>query len=98
MGLTNPTYRDCLSTIERRRGDYRRGLHRRDRQYFDRLFKYVRTHADAAGQLTHAGPLAPILTSIALVRERQPAALRERVAALEEDNSTATDRSRSSEG
>lgn len=83
MGRTNPTYRDLLSTIERRWGEYRRGLRRRDQPYFDRLFEHAHAHADAAGHLKATDPVIPILFSIALAQERQIDTLRERVAALE---------------
>ncbi len=108
MGRTNPTYRDLLSTIERRWGDYRRGLRRRDQPYFDRLFEHAHAHADAAGHLNATDPVIPVLVSIALAQERQIDTLRERVAALEAaettidatgpDESDATDPSRSPEG
>lgn len=98
MGRTNPTYRDCLSTVERRWGDYRRALRRRDQPHFDRLFEHARAHADAAGQLNHADPVVSVLVSVALAQERQIDALRERVAALEADEPPATTHPRSPEG
>ncbi len=98
MGRTNPTYRDLLSTIERRWGDYRRGLRRRDQPHFDRLFEHAHDYADAAGQLNSTDPVVPVLLSIALAQERQIETLRKRVAALEGNRSTSTDQSPSREG
>lgn len=83
IGRTNPTYRDRLTAIEDEWRPYRRALRRADRPRFDRLFAYAREHADAAGALNHADPLAPAWMAVALEQERWIAELESRVEALE---------------
>ncbi|WP_080505310.1 hypothetical protein [Halorubrum aethiopicum] len=84
MGRTNPTYRDQLSAIEDEWDDYRRALRRRDQPRFDRLFVYARDHADAAGNLNHPDPLAPVWMAIALEQERRIRELEETIQGLEQ--------------
>ena len=79
MGRTNPTYRDQLGAIEDEWGAYRRALRRQDQPIFDQLFVYARDHADAAGNLNHADPLAPIWMAIAIEQEKRISELEERV-------------------
>ncbi|MFC5973074.1 hypothetical protein ACFPYI_17205 [Halomarina salina] len=83
MGRTNRTFRDLLRGIERRWGDYRRALRRRDQSRFDRLFTYARRHADAASYLNHETPLFPALVGIDLEQERRLDALDDRLRAVE---------------
>ena len=84
MGRTNPTYRDQLSTIENDWRAFRRVLRRQDKPRFDRLFVYARNHADAAGNLNPADPLAPVWMAIALEQERRIAELEAQVESLTE--------------
>ena len=84
MGRTNPTFRDLLQAMERRWGDYRRGLRRRDQERFDRLFVDAAEYADAAGYLKNEETFQPVLFSICLAQQRRIESLRERVADLEE--------------
>jgi hypothetical protein len=49
---------------------------------FDQLFVYARDHADAAGNLNPADPLAPVWVSIALEQERRIAELEDQVELL----------------
>jgi len=84
MGRTNPTYRDQLSAIEDDWHPFRRVLRRQDKPRFDRLFVYARDHADAAGNLNPADPLAPVWMAIALEQERRIAELEDEVEALTE--------------
>jgi len=79
MGRTNPTYRDQLATIEEDWSPYRRTLRRRNKSRFDQLFVYARDHADAAGNLNHSDPMAPVWMAIALEQERRIAELESRV-------------------
>ena len=83
MGRTNPTYRDRLGAIEDEWGAYRRALRRRDQETFDHLFVYARDHADAAGNLNHSDPLAPVWMAIAIEQERRIADLEDRIQDLE---------------
>ena len=85
MGRTNRTFRDLLQGIERRWGDYRRALRRRDQSRFDRLFTYARRHADAASHLNHGTPLFPVVVGIALEQERRLDDLDDRLQAVESD-------------
>ena len=95
MGRTNPTFRDLVRTVEERWQAFRRTLRRRDQPRFDRLFEYVREHADAGSILNHEDRLAPMLVSIDLEQERRLDDLDERVDALEADlNDDATDADR----
>lgn len=83
MGRTNPTYRDALRAIEKRWKDFRRALRRRDQPRFDRLFEYVREHADASGLLNHQNPLFPALFSVDLEQEARLDDHEERLQELE---------------
>lgn len=80
MGRTNPTYRDCLSGLEREWSDYRRALRTTEQPHFDHLFEHGREYAHAAGYLNHPTPEVPLLVSILLAHERELARLRERLA------------------
>jgi hypothetical protein len=82
MGRTTPTYRDQLREIEEEWGDFRRALRRKDQSRFDDLFVYARNHADAAGNLNHPDPLAPVWMAIALEQEQRIAELETQVEAL----------------
>ncbi|OYR45952.1 hypothetical protein [Halorubrum sp. Hd13] len=82
MGRTNPTYRDQLGTIEEEWSPYRRALRRQDKSRFDQLFVYARDHADAAGNLNHPDPLAPVWMAMALEQERRIADLESQVDSL----------------
>lgn len=86
MGRTNPTYRDRLGNLETEWQTYRRSLRRADQARFDRLFSYACDHADAAGHLNHADPLAPVWMAIALEQQRRIDDLEERVAALTDES------------
>jgi hypothetical protein len=83
MGRTNPTFRDVLRAMERRWGDYRRGLRRRDQERFDQLFVDAAQYADAAGYLNHEEPFHPVLFSICLAQQRRIESLQDQVADLE---------------
>jgi hypothetical protein len=91
MGRTNPTFRDLLQAMERRWGDYRRGLRRRNQERFDRLFVDAAEYADAAGYLNHEEPFQPVLFSICLAQQRRIESLEERVEELEEDSAAEGD-------
>ncbi|SNR65732.1 hypothetical protein SAMN06266787_10846 [Halorubrum ezzemoulense] len=56
----NPTYRDRLSAIENEWSAYRRVLRRADQSTLDQLVLYACDHADTAGTLDQADPLAPV--------------------------------------
>ena len=79
MGRTNPTYRDQLGGIEDEWSAFRRALRREDQPRFDHLFVYARDHADAAGSLNHADPLAPMGMAIAIEQEKRITELEEQV-------------------
>ena len=83
MGRTNPTFRNLLTGVEQRWGDYRRALRRRDKPHFDSLFGAAEAHADAAGYLDADDPMDPILFSMLLEHQRELVALQERVDELE---------------
>jgi len=82
MGRTNPTFRDRLGAIEDEWGAFRRALRRADQHRYDGLLAYARDHADAAGNLNHPDPLAPVWMAIALEQERRIDELETRVEAL----------------
>jgi hypothetical protein len=77
-----------VRAVERRWGDYRRALRRRDRPHFDRLFEHASAHADAASYLNHADPEIPILVSVLLEQERRLADLDARCSTLDARCST----------
>lgn len=83
MGRTNPTFRNVLTAVRSRWGDYRRALRGRDQPHFDRLFEHADAHADAAGYLNADDPMDPILVSMLLEQEKRLAALDARLEALE---------------
>lgn len=85
MGRTNPTYRDVLRALDNQWSDYRRGLRREDQQRFDRLFAYIRAHADASGYLNHTEPFYPALVSIDLEQETRLDELESRLEQLEDE-------------
>lgn len=82
MGRTNPTYRDQLAAVEDEWGAFRRVLRRQNKPRFDQLFVYARDHADAAGNLNPADPLAPVWMSVVLEQERRIDELEDRVESL----------------
>jgi uncharacterized protein YceH (UPF0502 family) len=90
MGRTNPTYRDMIRALDNQWSDYRRGLRREDQQRFDRLFAYIRAHADASGYLNHTEPFYPALVSIDLEQEARLEELEARLSRLEEAESEAS--------
>lgn len=75
MGRTNPTFRDRLRGLEEEWARFRRGLRRRDRAHFDRLFVQAHEHADAAGLQNAHDPLRPVLVAVLLAQERRLARL-----------------------
>lgn len=83
MGRTNPTYRDRVRATEEQWSSYRRALRRRDKDDFDALFEYARTHADASGYLNHSTAEIPILVSIALEHQKHLTELEDRLATIE---------------
>lgn len=83
MGRTNPTYRDVLNRLEDDWKPFRRGLRRRRKGDFDRLFAKARQHADAAGYLNATDPELVFLLSVVLAQEAELQALRDR---LEDDD------------
>jgi hypothetical protein len=82
MGRTNPTYRDQLAAVEDEWSAFRRVLRRQNKPRFDQLFVYARDHADAAGNLNPADPLAPVWMSVVLEQERRIDELEDRVESL----------------
>ena len=83
MGRTNPTYRTWLERLERDWQPFRRALRRRSQDDFDRLFEKANRHADAAGFVNPADPMAGVVVAILLAQEREIRELGERVAQLE---------------
>ena len=80
MGRTNPTFRDFLDGYEDEWSPYRRGLRRRYKPHFDRLFERARGHADAAGYMNAADPKIAFLVSVLLAQEVELRELREQLA------------------
>lgn len=83
MRQTNPAFRDAFRAVEARWQQYRRALRLRDQPYFDKLFTYVRNHADASEFLNHRNPLIPMLIRIDLEQERRLDEYDERLEELE---------------
>ena len=91
MGRTNPTYRDFLRRLENDWRPFRRGLRRRYRGDFDRLFERGRDHADAAGYANGTDPEFAFLLSVLLAQEHELRVLRERVPEDSADERVGTD-------
>lgn len=79
MGRTNPTYRDFLQRYRSQWQPFRRGLRRRDKPHFDRLFEHAENHADAAGYVNATDPETAVILSILLAQEREIRTLREQL-------------------
>jgi hypothetical protein len=79
MGRTVPTFRQLVDDAIARWAKFRRALRREDQQYFDRLFRRVRSYTQAATYQASDNPMEAILLSIALDQEKRLDAL-ERVA------------------
>jgi hypothetical protein len=79
MGRTVPTFRQLVDEAIARWAKFRRALRREDQEYFDRLFRRVRSYTQAATYQASDNPMEAILLSIALDQEKRLDAL-ERVA------------------
>ena len=86
VGRTNPTFRDFLQRYEGEWSPYRRGLRRRYKPHFDRLFERARGHADAAGYMNAADPEIAFLVSVLLAQEVELRELREEVHELRDES------------
>jgi hypothetical protein len=83
MGKTNPSYRDKINHFEKEWQPFRRALRRHHQEYFDELLVQARNHADAGHYQNPVEPKWGVLVSICLAQQRELAALKERVEALE---------------
>jgi hypothetical protein len=81
MGRTVPTFRQLIDDAMARWSKFRRALRREDQEYFDRLFRRVRSYTQAATYQASDNPMEAILLSIALDQEKRLDAL-ERAAQL----------------
>jgi hypothetical protein len=75
MGRTVPTFRQLIDEAIARWSKFRRALRREDQEYFDRLFRRVRTYTQAATYQASDNPMEAILLSIALDQEKRLDAL-----------------------
>ncbi len=75
MGRTVPTFRQLIDDAIARWSKFRRALRREDQEYFDRLFRRVRTYTQAATYQASDNPMEAILLSIALDHEKRLDAL-----------------------
>jgi len=75
MGRTVPTFRQLIDDAIVRWTKFRRALRREDQEYFDRLFRRVRTYTQAATYQASDNPMEAILLSIALDQEKRLDAL-----------------------
>jgi len=75
MGRTVPTFRQLIDDAIARWSKFRRALRREDQEYFDGLFRRVRTYAQAATYQASDNPMEAILLSIALDQEKRLDAL-----------------------
>jgi hypothetical protein len=71
MGRTVPTFRQLIDDAIARWSKFRRALRREDQEYFDRLFRRVRTYTQAATYQASDNPMEAILLSIALDQEKR---------------------------
>jgi hypothetical protein len=75
MGRTVPTFRQLVDDAIARWAKFRRALRREDQEYFDRLFRRVRSYTQAATYQASDNPMEAILLSIALDQEKRLDAL-----------------------
>ena len=75
MGRTVPTFRQLVDDAIARWSKFRRALRREDQEYFDRLFRRVRSYTQAATYQASDNPMEAILLSIALDQEKRLDAL-----------------------
>ena len=75
MGRTVPTFRQLIDDAMARWSKFRRALRREDQEYFDRLFRHVRSYTQAATYQASDNPMEAILLSIALDQEKRLDAL-----------------------
>jgi hypothetical protein len=75
MGRTVPTFRQLIDDAIARWAKFRRALRREDQEYFDRLFRRVRTYTQAATYQASDNPMEAILLTIALDQEKRLDAL-----------------------
>jgi hypothetical protein len=75
MGRTVPTFRQLIEEASQRWAKFRRALRREDQEYFDRLFRCVRSYTQAATYQCSDNPMEAILLSVALDQEKRLAAL-----------------------
>ena len=75
MGRTVPTFRQLIDDAMARWLKFRRALRREDQEYFDRLFRRVRSYTQAATYQASDNPMEAILLSIALDQEKRLDAL-----------------------
>jgi hypothetical protein len=75
MGRTVPTFRQLIDDAIARWAKFRRALRREDQEYFDRLFRRVRSYTQAATYQASDNPMEAILLSIALDQEKRLDAL-----------------------
>ncbi len=71
MGRTVPTFRQLIDDAIARWSKFRRALRREDQEYFDRLFRRVRSYTQAATYQASDNPMEAILLSIALDHEKR---------------------------
>jgi len=84
MGRTVPTFRQLIDDAIARWSKFRRALRREDQEYFDRLFRRVRTYTQAATYQASDNPMEAILLSIALDQEKRLDALEHAASPLAE--------------
>jgi hypothetical protein len=89
MGRTVPTFRQLIDDAIARWSKFRRALRREDQEYFDRLFRRVRTYTQAATYQASDNPMEAILLSIAIDQEKRLDAL-EHAALSPEENASMT--------
>ncbi len=75
MGRTVPTFRQLIEDAMARWSKFRRALRREDQEYFDRVFRRVRSYTQAATYQASDNPMEAILLSIALDQEKRLDAL-----------------------
>jgi hypothetical protein len=75
MGRTVPTFRQLVDDAIARWAKFRRALRREDQEYFDRLFRRVRSYTQAATYQASDNPMEAILLSMALDHEKRLDAL-----------------------
>ncbi len=85
MGRTVLPFSMVLAEQQKRLGQFRRSLRKRDQELFDELFERARLHVQAAVQAANPEPMESVFISMLIEMLREEKHLRTRVDELESE-------------